>query len=112
MPSTTVAIAPRICAMIRPANEIQAERTLSFFFFFFLISAALSVGAGATTVLAPSTAVGVCRCSLSMSARFSAWIGNRSERELEPQHAAPEARCGGSRPLRWIAHRVVHHVEL
>ena len=35
-----MAAAPRIWATMRPANEIQAERTLSFFFFFFLFAAA------------------------------------------------------------------------
>jgi hypothetical protein len=34
MPRITVAAAPRICATMRPAKEIQAERTLSFFFSF------------------------------------------------------------------------------
>ena len=40
MPRTTVAAAPTIWATMRPANEIQAERTLSFFFFFFFSAAA------------------------------------------------------------------------
>jgi hypothetical protein len=31
--SATLAPAPITCATIRPANEIQADRTLSFFFF-------------------------------------------------------------------------------
>jgi hypothetical protein len=40
-------MAPTICATMRPANEIQADRTLSFFFFFFStlcsVTAALSM---------------------------------------------------------------------
>ena len=37
-------MAPTICATIRPANEIHAERTLSFFFFFLVsgVSSAVS----------------------------------------------------------------------
>src|SRR5262245_41449373 len=46
MPRTTVAAAPRIWARMRPANEIHAERTLSFFFFFFFAAASASDDAG------------------------------------------------------------------
>ena len=31
MPNTTLAMAPMICATMRPMNEIQTLRTLSFF---------------------------------------------------------------------------------
>ena len=49
MPRTMVAAAPTIWATIRPANEIQAERTLAFFFFLFFSAAAAAASAASET---------------------------------------------------------------
>ena len=106
MPSTTVAAAPSTCATMRPANEIHAERTLSFFFFLFFDSAPAAASEscpGAPAGVAAASPGGEGSPDAAPGWSLSIWIGPRAgsasaasiDRGPDPVYGDGVERVGG-----------------